>query len=118
MGMFSFQCAISGIEIAGPHCGAPAWMNEIVTITEDQTLRVGTYDGYGRLVTPDGYVEDFYEKTIGGDKSSMRIALADLYCGQTYEKLSPPQLGEFQGHFFAPGYFEYAQGIREEIKGT
>jgi hypothetical protein len=118
MGMFSFNCAISGIEIAGPFCKAPTWMNEIALIKKDQTVIVGTYDGYGRIVTPDGVTEDFYVKFVGDNEDDIKICLADLYRGEQHEELLPLQSGEFQGHFFNPEYFEYAENIRKEIKNS
>ncbi len=118
MGLFSFKCAISGIEIAGPYCQAPAWMNEIAIIKKDQTVVAGTYDGYGRVVTPDGDIEDFYVKFVGDNKDDIKICLTDLYRGESHEELLPIQSGEFQGHFFNPEYFEYAEGIRKEIKNS
>ena len=67
MGVFSYKCALSGIEIAGPISSdyTPKWMNRIVIFHEGKAHH-GNYDGYGRIHTDDGEEIDFHEETLQG----------------------------------------------------
>jgi len=67
MGLFSWKCSLSGIEIAGPNSPVqtPRWMHEVVVFTPEGKPLKGRYDGYGKIycVTPgqSDHIYDFWD---------------------------------------------------------
>lgn len=116
MGLFSFTCGLSNVEIANDMIDMPKWMSDIVVQLEDGTIHEGSYDGYGRIKTADEVV-NFYEDCMEAHgwqhgKVNPRVVIKRAYeeCKEPYNLTEIPRGGdaEYQGHFFPEEYLEHA----------
>lgn len=117
MGLFSFKCALSGIEIAGPACDvAPGWMSDVVAFRADGTPVQGQYDGYGRLTTVDGDEFNFFGDVSTADEAEealkgTKVVLSRFYKGQKAEDLPFSEYGEWQGWYIPLSFIEAVEGL-------
>jgi hypothetical protein len=113
MGLFSWKCAKSGVEITHTMINTPAWTKEVVLLRPGKKPVMGDYDGYGRLYTEDGecdFWEEHMEKYAFGEKEPT-LVLQRFYRGEKYEDLPPSSYGEWQGHFLPTNYDELAESL-------
>jgi hypothetical protein len=107
MGLFSWKCALSNVEIANNMIDMPTWMSEIVVLQEDGTVLKGSYDGYGRVRTDVGTVDfyrEFMDKNGWDMDSTPTVVLQRAYDGESFDQVDPSPMAEFQGHFFPEEY--------------
>ena len=115
MGVFSFKCALTGLEIANNMIGMPDWMTRMVLLRKDREPVRGNYDGYGRLWTDDGELDEFYED---GGYSDPTVILERAYNGEQFDTTPPnTEHADYQGHFFPPEYEAMAERKMREYLG-
>jgi hypothetical protein len=112
MGVFSWKCAKSGVEITNCMIDTPEWTQNIVWLRPDEEPVMGSYDGYGRIHTDDGTVdffEEWQEDHAWGEEPT--LVLSRFYRGEKYTDLPPSAYGEWQGHFLPTNYEDLAEQL-------
>tara|TARA_R100000458_G_C8260505_1_gene236053 strand:+ start:1245 stop:1676 length:432 start_codon:yes stop_codon:yes gene_type:complete len=64
MGFYSFKCKACQESIKAPYelPESMAWQNEVVVVTDEDTMHTGAYDGYGRVNKADSTFERVTEE--------------------------------------------------------
>jgi hypothetical protein len=122
VGFFSNLCAKSGESIpVYPWAKLPKEQSHIVSVLPDDTVIEGIYNGYGRVVTPQGEVnllkatEDVFKK-LNLDSSFKSVYSSQKWVKKKYYKNEKYKDLEFSKHDETQGYF-YDQDQRDELNG-
>lgn len=126
MGLFSWECAVTGESIASIHAGKDPEMSKCYLVTPYETYYEEAYQGYGVF---DG--NDVFELLGHGDRKEgvaqefrgvapfdIKVVLAKNYEGQTYNELEASQDCPAQGFFYEEdneeGVVKFSPGEREQ----
>lgn len=110
MGMFSWNCAKTGLPIASCYAGTPEWVSQCVLVLPDRIIEEPCYEGYGEFGGEDVYaLLGDGDRSLGIDRDNERpsekpfdikIVLKRYYANETYEDLPASTPAENQGYFF------------------
>ena len=105
MGFFSWTCAKTNLPIMNSCSGNDKDQFEVVLLRPDNPLVIGTYDGYGRLLTDDGDIDlrDLCVNAKGQftcDLQKAKLVLKKFWEGETYSEIKGKSNSDpGQGHF-------------------
>jgi hypothetical protein len=110
MGVFSWNCAKTGVEISNFMIATPDWTHEVVLLRKDTHPIRGSYNGYGCLHRASGGVIDFWQEILYRaapefPKETPKLILLKAYAGEGYDDVGFSENAENQGHFL---HYDYA----------
>lgn len=101
MGFFSWECKGCDHPLLSEYAvnSINAWMMRCVVVTEDGAILKGSYDGYGRLVTP----SDELDFVTNYDTFTAWHEACWLAAGSPSHYQGPSKYADDQGYFFDEG---------------
>jgi hypothetical protein len=96
MGFYSYTCAKTNL----PIMASVSWGDEyakVVVLGESGSFFKGVYDGYGRVLTPDGTEVEMEDSKILSGR--LKLVLLKFYENERFEELGKSHSDPGQGHF-------------------
>ncbi len=109
MGFYSYTCAKTHL----PIMASTSWgddYSKVVVLSKSGSIFRGLYDGYGRVLTPEGIDVELDDGEVMGGK--IKLVAGKFYSGESYDEIGCSGSDPGQGHFHDQDKVEewYANG--------